>query len=97
MIESDIRSCQRSLHKWGQANRVVFDAGKEQSMVIFTADPSGGPANVLGIDFDSKSVMSTAAHKCATNAEWKPGFLLGDRKFYSVSDLLLLYKSNVLS
>ena len=60
MIERDIRSCQRSLHKWGQANRVVFDAGKEQSMGISTTDPSGGPAKVLGIDFESKLVMSSA-------------------------------------
>ena len=76
MIESDIRSCQRSLHKGGQANRVVFDAGKEQSIVMSTTDPSGGPAKVLGIDFDSKLVMRTAAHKCATKAAWKHCFWL---------------------
>ena len=94
MIESDIRSCQRSLHKWEQANCVVVDAGKKQIMVISIANPSGGSVKVLGIDFDSKMVMSTAAHKCATKAARKTMSLLRVRRFYSVSDLLLLYKSH---
>ena len=66
-------------------------------MVISSTDPSGGPAKVLGIDFDNKLIMSTAAHKCATKAACKTRSLLRVRWFYSVSDLLLLYKSHVLS
>ena len=58
-IESDIRSCQRSLHKWGQANHVVFDSGKERCMIISIIDLSGGLAKVLGIDFDSKLVIKS--------------------------------------
>ena len=66
-------------------------------MVISSTDPSGGPAKVLGIDFDNKLIMSTAAHKCATKAALKTRSLLRVRRFCSVSDLLLLYKSHVLS
>ena len=97
IIESDIRSCKRSLHKWRQANRVFFDAGNEQSMVISTTEPSGGSAKVLRIDFDNKLILSTTAHKCAIKVAWKTLSLFRVRGFYLVSDLLLLYNSHVLS
>eukprot|EP00969_Alexandrium_andersonii_P012623 550165-Alexandrium_andersonii.AAC.1 len=31
---SMIRECQRLLHRWGQANRVCFDAGKESAHIL---------------------------------------------------------------
>ncbi len=96
-IENDMRHCQRQLHAWGRANRVIFDAGKEQTMIISTTEPSGGPAKVLGIEFDNRLVMSVASHKCATKAAWKTRSLLRVRRYYSINDLVLLCKSHVLS
>ena len=56
----------------GHANRVIFDAGKnEETIVISTTDGIGGPAKVLGIALDNKLIMSTASHKCATSAALK--------------------------
>ena len=97
LVESDLRECQRNLHTWGRANRVTFDAGKEETMVISTTEACGGPAKLLGIHFDCKLVMSVAAHKCATKAAWKTRSLLRVRRFYSTVDLVALYKSHVLS
>ena len=35
-IMESLMECQASLHSWGRANRVIFDAGKEETMVIST-------------------------------------------------------------
>ena len=52
----------------GRTNSVTFDAGKEESMILATGDPFGGPIKLLGIDFDSKLSMRVAVHKCAVKA-----------------------------
>ncbi len=66
-------------------------------MIISTTDACGGPAKLLGIDFDNKLIMATAAHKCAKKAAWKSKSLLRVRRFYSTPDLVMLFKSHVLS
>ena len=97
LILDELRQCQQSLHKWGRANRVTFDAGKEDTMIISTVDPVGGPVKILGVDFDRKLLMAGAVHTCAVKAAWKSRSLLRVRRFYNVSDLVMLYKSHVLS
>ena len=92
-ILSDIREVQRSLHTWGQANSVTFDAGKEEAMIIATSDPFGGPTKLLGIDYDSKLSMRVAVHKCAVKAAWKSKALLRCRRFCNTVDLVMLYKA----
>ena len=42
-------NCQTSLHAWEHANRVVFDAGKEETMIISMVDAAGGPIKLLDI------------------------------------------------
>ncbi len=97
VIASEMRQCQRQLHTWGRANRVTFDAGKEDTMIVSTTDSSGGPVKLLGVEFDSKLLMNAASHKCASKAAWKTRSLLRVRRFYPSHELLLLYKSHVLS
>ena len=52
---------------------------------------------LLGIDFDNKLQMGSATHKCATKAALKTRALLRSRRFYNHVDLIMLYKSHVLS
>ena len=66
-------------------------------MIISTVNAEGGPVKLLGIDFDNKMAMSIAAHKCATSAGLKTRALLWAQRYYSTKDMLLLYKSHVLS
>ena len=66
-------------------------------MIISSTEPFGGPAKLLGIEFDNKLIMATATHKCAQKAAWKMKSLLRVRRFYSTVDLVMLYKSHVLS
>ena len=84
------------LQSWGRANRVIFDAGKKETMVISTIGGTGGPVKLLGIDFDNKLVMSTASHKCATAAAYKTKALLRARRYYSTVCLVMLYKNHIL-
>ena len=66
-------------------------------MIVSTVDPLGGPIMLLGINFDNKLIMANAVHKCATTAAWKTRALLRTRRFYSTLDLVMMYKSHVLS
>ena len=84
-----------SLHNYGQANHVVFDAGTRQSIDVRTNNLRESPANVLHVDFDSKLVVSTAAYKCVNKAACGMSSLVKIRKFYPM--LNLLYLVNVMS
>ena len=65
--------------------------------MLATVDGQGGPVKLLGVEFDNKLVMATAAHNCARKAAFKTKSLLRSRRFYSVNDLVMLYKSHVMS
>ena len=96
-ILEELRECQQSLHAWGRANAVTFDSGKEDTMIMSTTDACGGPAKLLGIEFDNKLVMTGAVHRAAKKAAWRTKSLLRVRRFYSIPDLVMLFKSHVLS
>ena len=97
VIFEDLRECQRALHRWGQANAVTFDAGKEDFLVLCGVEPSGGPAKLLGIEFDNRLRMAIAVHNCAAKASWKTKTLLRSWRFFSTTDLIMMFKSHVLS
>ena len=66
-------------------------------MVISNVEGVGGPVKLLGVQFDNKLIMNTASTKCAKKAAFKLKSLLRCRRFYSTVDLVMLYKSHVLS
>lgn len=96
-IFDELRECQSALHTWGRANAVSFDAGKEDFMIISNVDPVGGPIKLLGVDFDNKLRMHVAVHKCATKGAFKTKALLRTRRFFSVIDLVMMFKSHIVS
>eukprot|EP00969_Alexandrium_andersonii_P180106 7960468-Alexandrium_andersonii.AAC.1 len=59
-----IGDCQRQLHRWGAANRVIFDSGKESARNVSRHRPAGGNFHVLGVEFDCKLLMYDAVHEC---------------------------------
>ena len=96
-IMDDLHECQQSLYRWGRANAVTFDAGKEETMIVATLDSCDGPIKLLGIDFDNKLAMHKAVHKCAIQASLKSRSLLRCRRFYNTADMIMVYKSHILS
>ena len=92
-----LAECQSSLHRWGAANRVVFDPGKESMHIISRSRPSGPSFKLLGILFDFRFLMHEAIQSCVGDCGWKIQSLLRSRRFYNFADILLLYKAQILS
>ena len=95
--QAKLRGCQKSLHKWGAANRVLFDPAKESFHGIHRTRAFGEDFKILGVLFDGKLTMCSAAHEIATEAGWKVKSILRCRRFYSQRELMKLYKAQVLS
>jgi len=96
-IKESLDNCQQELHKWGAANQVAFDAAKESQHVLSLSDPLGSSFKLLGVPFDPALSMADAINDLVSTAGWKLRTLLRTRRFYSVSDLIVLYKSHLLS
>jgi hypothetical protein len=96
-IKTCIHNCQQELHKWGLANQVAFDAGKESQHVISVSDPSGNSFKMLGVIFDTSLSMADAIEELVSAASWKLRTLIRTRRFYTHADLVILYKAHLLS
>ncbi len=96
-IRRQLQRCQKSLHRWGSANRVLFDPGKESYHCLHRTRYFGDNFKILGVLFDCQLTMGDAAQETAREAGWKVRSILRCRKFYSTPELMKLYKSQVLS
>ena len=70
-VLSELRTRQFELHRWGKANRVTFDAGKECFCVLSTTDGEGDNFKVLGIEFDPKLSVQACVQSCVQEAGWR--------------------------
>ena len=91
------RTCQSSLHDWGKANRICFDATKESMHILSRSRPAGAGPKILGINFDTKLVMTDAVDKCVSGASWCLYSLLRTRRFHDDAELVCLFKAHILS
>ena len=97
VITDALKKCQHELHKWGDANQVAFDAGKESHHILSLSEPQGSVFKLLGVPFDTELSMGHAVSELVSSAGWKLRTLLRTKRFYSGSDLILLYKAHLLS
>ena len=74
-----------------------FDAAKEHFAILSTSEPWGEAFKVLGVLFDTKLQMGCAVRECVHEVGWKLRTLLRTRRYHSVIELVLLYKSHILS
>ncbi len=95
--QAELRQCQSSLHRWGAANRVLFDPGKESFHGIHRTRSFGEDFKILGVIIDCKLTMRAAAKEISREAGWKVKSLLRCRRFYTQKELVKLYKAQVLS
>ena len=96
-VFEDLRCRQRELHRWGHANRVTFDAGKESFTILPTTDAEGDNFKVLGLEFDAKLSMRACVQSCVSEAGWRFRTLLRTQRFYNDTELIGLFKAHVLS
>ena len=92
-----MHKCQEELHEWGRANQVVFDASKESMHILSRTHAHGNSFDLLGVRFDCKLIMSESVLDLARSCRWKLKALLRTRQFHTGSQLVLLYKAQILS
>ena len=96
-VEQHLQQTRESVHKWGKRNRVIFDAGKEHIVVIHPDHGYGEPFKLLGCLIDVKLTMSCAVDAILSVARPKVTSLLRLRGHYSLSDLIIQYKTHIWS
>ena len=96
-ILEDIQKCQDALHRWGQANQVVFEPSKESFHILDRSQPFGEQFKLLSILFDTKLTMHDAVHSFCVEANWRLRTLLRTKRFYTTKKLVRLFKCHVLS
>ena len=96
-IFDDLKRCQAELHKWGVGNRVSFDPSKEGFHILHRRFPSYSEFKILGVLFDSQLKMHSAVRELAVQAGWRLKALFRARKYFSVNQMFMLCKSQVLS
>ena len=89
--------CQTEVHRWGQANGVSCEPSKESMHVLSHTHHYGSSFKLLGVLFDVQLTMGEAVAECASEAHWRLSAILRTRRFFSLVDLILQCKSQVLS
>ena len=89
--------CQVSLHAWGHANQVTFEASKESTHILSHTVPVGDNFKILGIMFDCRLRMGDAVDEVLSAVGWTVQMSMRVRRFYSVVELVGLYKAHILS
>ena len=92
-----LSECQAYLHRWGAANRVLFDPGKEEFVLMRRRVAIGSDFRLLGVIFDPQLTMRKGARKIATEAGWRLKAILRAQRYFSTPELVRLYKAHVLS
>ena len=89
--------CQQELHKWGRANQVQFDPGKESLHVISHHCPAGSNFKILGVSFDCRLTMQDAISGLTSEMRWRVRSVLRTQRYHTTASTIQLYKSKVLS
>ena len=93
----ECKACQASLHDWGRANSVKFDAGKESFHILHRSRSLGDDFLLLGVLFDCELRMHSAASRVAREAGWRLQAILRPQRFFREWETVSLYKALVLS
>jgi hypothetical protein len=96
-ILESLRLSQTELHGWGKANQIEFEAGKESMHILSSSEGYGKKFKMLGVVFDVPLTMRQAVDELVTEAGWKLKMLIRTRRFYTNAELVVLYKSHLLS
>ena len=96
-ILSELADAQSKLHSWGRANQISFDPSKESIHILSRTNPYGDAFTILGITFDCKLLMNQTIHDCVLACGWKLDSVLRCRRFFCDMDLVLFFKSHIVS
>ena len=84
------------MHRLCEGNRAEFDASKEACVVIHHIDGDGPNFKLLGPIFDPKLLMHPAVKKIMSKARPKMIALLKTKRYYSIRDMIIQFKTHLL-
>ena len=90
-----LSTCRERVHKWGEANRVIFDAGKEHLVVLHPSEFHGESFKLLGCMVDLDLRMHSAIDQLLSKIRPKSTAILRTRGYYSTTELINQYKTYV--
>ncbi len=93
----ELEQCQKELHDWGSGNRVCFDPDKESFHIIHRRFHERSEFKILGVIFDNHLLMHKAVRELAIQGGWRLRAILRVRRYFSVNQLVMLFKSQVMS
>ena len=96
MLRSKLRNCQDEIHKWGRANSIAFDAGKESQHILHDRRACGDNFKILGLLFDPQLSMFHAVCGIVREASFRLRRVLCLRNHFRGNELVMYYKSEVL-
>ena len=76
---------------------MCFDPGKEHIAILSTTEPVGEEFKILGVIFDNKLRMNAAIAACASDVSWRMRSMLRTRRFYNDAEMIVFFKSHILS
>ena len=85
------------MHKWGKANQVSFDPAKESKHILALNGGEGVNFRLLGVPFDNALSMRDAVGEFVSEATWKLASIVRSARLFTDSELVNLYKSQLLS
>ena len=90
-----LEKCKQNVHKWGETNRVSFDASKEHIILLHPSESFGEMLKLLGCPVDPDLRMHSAVDQVLNKIRPKATAILRTRGYYSVGDLILQFKTHV--
>ena len=96
VLMEEMSDCQATLHKWGRANKVQFDAGKESMHILHQRKPEGDGFEMFGVKFDTKLRMELQVQSLVNRCRWKLKTLLRTRRYFTEEQLVQQYKMHIL-
>ena len=95
-IFAALEETQHEVHRWGQQNRVIFDASKEFHNVLHPSQGEGEIFRMLGMQVDPKLSMISQVDHILSKVRPRITAILRTRGKYCTEQLVLQYKTHIL-
>ena len=94
-IQCTFQRCRSNVHRWGDRNRITFDASKEHLVILHPQYYEGNAFKFFGTLIDPQLLMEPAIESILSRSRPKIKVLLCTRRFYTTTDMLTQYKIHI--
>jgi hypothetical protein len=94
-VTDTLEKCRTRVHKWGEANRVIFDASKEHHVILHPSLNHGPAFKLLGCMVDTDLRMHSCVEQVLSQIRPKITAILRTRGFYTTPELFKQFKTHI--